>query len=391
MKKILIVNKSFEVGGIQSALINMANELCEYYEVHLFIYNPTGLLRERLDTRVKVLPSNWRFRCLGMSLKDAIKTRNIRMIMFRVAASLVTKLRDNELPLNMAIQHQPIMSGYDLAISYHQEQPRKSVVSGFARVVDRCVEANRKVAWLHYDSNTIDLDSKFNNPFYARMDKVVCVSKSLMNNFAKAYPQFSERMEYCYNFIPHGIIKEKSMEEQKVPFPKDKFVCFSACRLTGEKAIVRALCAFADVLQMHDEVVWYIAGDGPERTDIEKTIQKLKLEKQVVLIGNQSNPYPYIRNADLVMNVSYHEAAPMVFLESKALGTPVFATRTSSAEELLRDNIDSFICENSEKGICERFTEVVENKHLVETARMQLTNYHASNAEAIAKINKMTL
>ena len=76
----------------------------------------------------------------------------------------------------------------------------------------------------------------------------------------------------------------------------------------------------------------------------------------------------------------------MVFLESKALGTPVFATRTSSAEELLRDNIDSFICENSEKGICERFTEVVENKHLVETARMQLTNYHASNAEAIAKI-----
>ena len=391
MKKILIVNKSFEVGGIQSSMVNMANELSRNYEVHLFVYNPTGLMKERLSPRVKVLTTSWRFQCLGMSLKDTIKTRSVKMIAFRVGASIWTKLVDNELPLNMAIKHQTYMSGYDLAIAYHQEQRRKSVVSGFARVVDRCVEARNKVAWLHFDCNAIDIDSQFNNAFYAKMDKLVCVSESLMRNFTKAYPIFSDKVDYCYNFLPYDAIREKSLEEQKVLFPQDKFVCFSACRLTEEKALVRTIAALAGVLKTRDEVVWYIAGDGPERNNIESTIREYDLEKQVVLIGNQSNPYPYIRNADLVMNVSYHEAAPMAFLESKALGTPVFATRTSSAEELLRDKIDSFICENSEEGIRERFTSVLENKHLVEEARLQLAKYHASNDESILKIDTMTV
>ena len=389
MKKILIVNKSFELGGIQSSMINMANALSKHYEVHLFLYAPEGVLKERLSPDVKVLESSWRFESLGLSVKQALKTKSVKRIGFRFFASLWTKLFSNKLPIDIAIKHQPKMTGYDLAIAYHQEQRKKSVVSGFTRVVDQCVEAKRKVAWLHFDSNTIDLDSKYNNPFYQKMDKVVCVSRSLMENFAKANPELSNKMEYCYNFMLYDTVKEKSREEQKVSYPADKFVCFSACRLTKEKALLRGVAAFAPALKEHNEVVWYIAGDGPERSNIENAISEYGLEKQIVLIGHQSNPYTYMRNADLVINVSYHEAAPMVFLESKALGTPVFATHTSSAAELLNDKVDSFICENSEEGICKQFAWLVENKQCVEAAKLQLVNYHASNDESLLKIKEL--
>ena len=387
-KKILIVNKSFELGGIQSSMVNMANELSQHYEVHLFIYNPVGVMKERLSSNVKVLESSWMFRCLGMSLKQAIRTKNLKMISFRFFAVIWSKLFNNKLPIDMAIKHQPKMSGYDLAISYHQEQRKKAVVSGFARVADKCVEAKKKIAWLHYDINTIDLDSAYNNRFYQKMNTIVCVSKSLMGNFARANPELSDKIAYCYNFIPYDLIKEKSLDKQNVAYPSDKFICFSACRLTEEKALVRGISAVSDVLKAHDEVVWYIAGEGVERNNIEEAIRENGLEKQVVLIGNQSNPYPYIRNANLVLNVSHHEAAPMVFLESKALGTPVFATRTSSAEEMLRDNVDSFICKNSEEGIREKFSWIMENKECVENARAQLKNYLASNSETMLKIEK---
>ena len=90
-----------------------------------------------------------------------------------------------------------------------------------------------------------------------------------------------------------------------------------------------------------------------------------------------------------MLNLSYHEAAPMVFLEGKALGTPVFATRTSSADELLNDQCDAFICENSEDGIREKFAWLMENKQYVENAKRQLATYHASNEASIAKIQKM--
>ena len=388
MKKIIIVNKSFVIGGIQTSMINMANALTKYYEVHLFLYNPTGTLKERLNSDVKVKEPSWEFKCLGMSLKETLRTKDPRMIAFRLFSGVWAKLFSNNLPLEIAMRRQPKMTGYDLAIAFHQEQRKKTVVSGFARVVDRCIDAKKKIAWLHFDSETIDLDSQFNNPFYQKMDKVVCVSESLMKNFAKNNPELSDKMDYCYNFIVYDVLKEKSYEKQKIDYPADKFVCFSACRLTEEKALTRGISALSGVLKEHDEVVWYIAGDGPERNKIESAIKKHGLEQQIILIGNQTNPYPYMRNADLVLNVSYHEAAPMIFMESKALGTPVFATHTSSAMELLSDGENAFVCENSEEGIRERFAWLMNNKECVKNAKLRLENYQANNDESITKIKR---
>lgn len=388
MKKILIVNKSFETGGIQSSMVNMANALSKYYEVHLFIFNPSGPMKERLNPKVRILEPSWRFHSLGTPLKDIVKTRNIKRIVFRLFAAVWTKLFDNRLPIDIAIRHQESLGNYDLAISYHQEQRKKSVVSGFARVVDRCVDAKRKVAWLHFDSDTIDLDSDFNNPYYRKMDKLVCVSRSLMENYGKAHKEFADKMDFCYNFLLYDVIKKKSLLPQEEAYPTDKFICFSACRISPEKALVRSVNALAEIFRTHPDVVWYIAGDGMERMNVQKAINENGLESQIVLIGNQPNPYAYMKNADLVLNVSYHEAAPMVFFESKALGTPAFATRTASAEELLNDKVDAFICDNSSEGIRDAFAWLIRNRQMVQQAKHNLLHFTASNDESLQKIKE---
>ena len=96
-----------------------------------------------------------------------------------------------------------------------------------------------------------------------------------------------------------------------------------------------------------------------------------------------------MKNADLVLNVSYHEAAPMTFFESKAVGTPIFASRTSSAEELLEDGVDSFISENTEEGIQEKFKWLMENKHLIEDARLILEKHTMGNDLSLDKIKEL--
>ena len=390
MKKILIVNKSFGLGGIQSSMVNMANELSNYYEVELFVYNPIGVMKERLNDKVKVLEPSWRFRSLEMSLGDAFRSRSLKIIIFKLFASAWTKLINNKYPISIAIKSQTKLAGYDLAIAYHQEQRKKSVVSGFARVVDKCVDAKVKVAWLHFDSNTVDIDRTYNNKFYAKLDKLVCVSKSLRDSFAKNNPELGDKVDYCYNFMLYGQIKEKSNEVQAIEYPKGHFVCFSACRLSEEKGLVRAIEAIADVLHKHSDVNWYIAGDGPERYAIEQAIEKNDLKNQIVLIGNQRNPYPYFKNADLVLNVSYHEAAPMVFFESKCLGVPVLATETSSARELLNDGVDSFVCDNSIDGIRNTFENLMENRSLIVQAKKELESFKATNEGSLSKIKSLT-
>ncbi len=389
MKKILIVNKSFEVGGIQSSMINMANELCKIYDVDMFIYNPVGPMKERLDEKVNLLVPSWRFKALGMSFKEALRSKNPKIIGFRLFSTVWTKLFDNRLPFNIAIKHQKKLTGYDLAIAFHHEQKKKSVVSGFSRMIDKCTDAPKKAAWLHYDSSMEDMDSSYNKQFYQKMDKIVCVSKSLRDSFAKKYSDLSDKTDYCYNFLLYDTIAQKCLIPQEIAYPKDKFICFSACRLFPVKAIPRAVTALADVFEKYPDIMWYIAGDGSDRENIEAAIRENSLEDRIILLGSQNNPYSYMKNADLVLNVSYHEAAPVTFFESQAVGTPVFATRTSSASELLNEGVDSFICENSEKEIHDMFEKLMANRGLIENAREALKEHSVSNEESISKIKDM--
>lgn len=388
MTKILIVNSSFGVGGIQSSMINMANELAKYYEVHIFAYNPTGVLKSRLDSRVKILESSALFKALGMPIGEALQTRDLKIIAFRLFSAVWSKLFDNRFPIQIAIKHQPAMIGYDLAIAYRQEHKKKTAGSGFARVVDQCVQAKKKVVFLHFDSRALDLDSAYNNKWYQKMDKLVFVSKALMEHFVEQYPAFQGKTEYCYNFMLYDQMKQKSLEPMQKPFEKDRFVCFSACRLSEEKAIPRFIRATADVFKAHPDLMWYIAGDGSERDRIEQEIQMFGLETQIILLGNQTNPYPYMRGAQLVMNVSYHEAAPMVFLESLALGTPVFATRTSSVNEFIEDHVNSFVCENDEQSIHDAFQMLLSNRLDVVRVAETLASYKASNERSLQMIRE---
>ena len=371
VKRILLVNESFKIGGIESALVNLANELQRYCEVDVLVFNPCGELRKQLHPKINVLAPSWRMQAIGVSMNEALHSGDFRVLAAHILSGIWVKLVDNALPIQWMLSHEQRLSGYDLAIAFRQESDRHIVCSGFSRYVNQCVDAKCKAVWLHYDPSAIDLDSAFNLPFYRRLDKVVCVSRSLMEHFVELHPDFQKKADYCYNIVNREKILSMSAEAQAIPFPTDKMVCFSACRLAEEKALVRAIHAMTPVFREHTEVLWYIAGDGPEKENIQNAIQKSGLQERIILLGQQSNPYPYMCNADLLLNLSSHEAAPMVFLEAHALGVPVFATRTSSADELLRDGETDFICENSEEGIREGFARLMDDPQQLSQAKRQ--------------------
>ncbi len=387
MKKILIVSNSLTTGGIGTSLVNMANELSRYYQVDLFLYDPTGTAKSRLKDTVRILPASWRFTTLGIPFRRAIGSGKPAVIWFRLWTTVWCKLFSNQFPIQVAIRHQEKMSGYDLAFAYHHEGRRHAAANGFARVVEHCVDAKQKAAWIHFDCELLDLDSQYHQQFYRNLDKIICVSQSLQKRFQKKYPLLRDKVDYCYNFLDYEALYRTSLEPQPIPYPAGKRICFSACRLSSEKALVRGIRCLAPVFQKHRELMWYIAGEGPEREAIEQEIQLHGLGDQVILLGNLSNPYPYMRNADLLMNISYHEAAPMVFLEANALGVPVFATETSSARELLEGSPCSRICENSEQGIYEAFLDWAEQPPNNEKHSKAVSTEH-TNKQSLMKIQQ---
>lgn len=388
-RKLLFVDKSFALGGIQTSMLNMINELSKEYDIDLYLYHSEGTLKNRLSNNVKLLQSTWAISAMGMSMKECLQKGSFRQKIFRLLAVIWSKLFDNTIPIQVAFSTQKKLIGYDVAIAYHHEGRKNSVNSGIVRFVSNCTDANIKLAWIHYDPDSVKMDEKYNDKFYQKMDKIVCCSKTISEKFVKYHSNLAEKVDYCYNFLNFTKIYSLSEQEQEYSYNNKNINLFSACRLTKEKAIPRGVQAVAPVLKKYKNIKWFIAGDGSEKEAIIEIIKKENVEDYIILIGNQSNPYPYIKNADFIMVLSYHEAAPMVYMEAKALATPVFTTMVSSTKEMLKSS-SACICQNTAEDIRLRFSELMKNQYKIIEARNTKKINKLDNTESHMKFNDLT-
>lgn len=84
---------------------------------------------------------------------------------------------------------------------------------------------------------------------------------------------------------------------------------------------------------------------------LRETAEAEQIKDAVRFYGQQSNPYPYMAGADLLLMTSFHEAAPMVIEEAVSLGVPVLTTRTTSSEEMVLAARAGWVCENEQSAL----------------------------------------
>lgn len=386
-KKILIVNKSFAVGGIQSSLLNLIKMIKDRYEVNLLIFNDEGELRERLPADVKLIKANPLLRIHGMSVADA-KRNGKFYYLARLFIAAFDRLFTNKLFFYLAMLCQKKLKGYDVAIAYHHEVSSKVVISGFYRFVDKRTDAKIKLGWIHYDPYLVYFNDRKNEKYMEKMNKIICVSKGTADVFSQRHPNLKVPIDYCYNVQDVERISELAAEKIDIQILKDKFNCFSACRFGPQKAIPRAIRAFAPVLTAYPEVHWYIAGDGEDMPEVKKLIADFNLEKSVTLLGALSNPYPYFACCDLYIQPSIYEAAPMVYGEAMICQIPILTTDNISAAEMVSSEY-GLICENSEDGLKKGLLNLVKNREIVEDMKKKLVLLKYDNGSILEKFDSL--
>lgn len=135
--------------------------------------------------------------------------------------------------------------------------------------------------------------------------------------------------------IPNPIITPGMIQSAHAPLdhpwftnPADREaipVILFAGRLEQEKDLPTLLQAFAWLRQQRPCRL-LIMGEGRLRAELESLRRSLGLEDLVAMPGWAANPYPYLRQARLVVLSSTQDALPTVLIESLALGTPVVST-----------------------------------------------------------------
>lgn len=233
---------------------------------------------------------------------------------------------------------------YDIEVAYLECGPTK-ILAGSTN------KKALKLAWVHCDlekKEGIAAQAERLKTYYKAYDKAVCVSENVKESFARLFGDTPEAV------VLHNVVDEAEILEKAHAFlpERPEVPTFAAVgRLSYEKGNDRLLEACRLLHTDGFDFRLWIIGEGPERDKLESLIREYNLEQCVKLWGFQTNPYPYMAEADFMVVPSRFEGFSTVVTEALILGKPVVTTPCSGMRELLGDSEYGLITEDSVEGI----------------------------------------
>lgn len=386
-KKLLIVNNNLATGGVQRSLINLLNEIKDIYDVTLFIFSHSGEYRNRLPAHVKVIEASPLLRVLGMSQAQT-KRKGYMFYFIRSAFALYAKIFSNHRAIRLLVSTQVKLSGFDVAISFLHNASEKLLYGGCNEFVLRRVNAKEKMTFLHCDFLNYGGNTLKSRKVYQQFDKIATVSEGCQQSFLEAVPELASKTQCVVNCHDYRDYICKA-NENPVEYPEDCLNIVTVARLSPEKGILRGIEVISRLVKQGGSIRWHIVGDGILRKEIEDRVCQSDASQSIVCYGHEGNPYRYMKNADLLLLPSYHEAAPMVIDEAKCLGIPIVTTQTTSTKEMVAEGKEGFLCENSEYGLYRTLKNILDDPQGLRECKEYLSQQQYSNEKALLQFNAL--
>lgn len=386
MKKILIVTRSmYKNGGVESSLLNLLDEVGSMYDIDVLAFAISNDYKDKLKKKANIIETNRWLELLGKEQSYYSKKDIFYYIRFLLV--IFCRFFGNSLVLKYVLNSAKIKKHYDVAISYIQAASKFALSDGNNQFVIDYILSDEKMVFIHSDYEHENFNNSYHNNLYKRFDKIVTVSENCKKKIIKCVPDLASKIYVVHNF--YSIDKIKNESKLFVPnYDKNKMNFVTVARLSEEKGILRML----DVLRRlknKKNFVWNIVGNGNQYEEIVNKINTFHLQDYVILYGEQNNPYPYILNSDLLIVCSKYEAAPMVIGEAQILNVPVLSTDTLSANEQIQNNITGLICENSENGLYDMLSNILENHSILDKISNNLSNYLNDNSKQLEEFKNI--
>jgi glycosyltransferase involved in cell wall biosynthesis len=133
----------------------------------------------------------------------------------------------------------------------------------------------------------------------------------------------------------------------------------SVGRLSTQKGFDLALEA-ANVLKSRGrEFLWIIIGDGPERANLEAQIAEGGLQQDVILHGQDNNPYAYMAGADLYVQTSRFEGFATTLSEAVVLEKPMVSTTFSGVDQQIVDGKNGLLTAFDKNALADRIEQMM--------------------------------
>jgi glycosyltransferase involved in cell wall biosynthesis len=161
---------------------------------------------------------------------------------------------------------------------------------------------------------------------YPFAHEIVAVSEDVESELRERHGLGTSTCTTIRNPVDVEEVISKSLREVDHDwFLDDVPVILGVGRFVEQKQFSVLLTAF-ERLRRQTEARLVLVGDGPLREKLSALAVELNIEDRVDFLGFASNPYKYMRKAQLLAISSRYEGFGVVTVEALACGTPVVAT-----------------------------------------------------------------
>lgn len=169
----------------------------------------------------------------------------------------------------------------------------------------------------------------------------------------------------CFRIVHCGVRMDELQSVAPADLPARTVV--AVARLHRDKGLDVLIEACSILASQGRPIRCWVAGDGPERGDLERRIDRAGLKDSFVLLGNQTHEraLALIKGASAFVLPSRLEGIPVSLMEALALRTPVVTTRIYGIPELIEDGVSGFLVEPDDApALAERIERVLSDADL---------------------------
>lgn len=408
--RILITMHYMELGGAESALLGLLQSVDPARaEVDVFIYAHRGELMHYVQSeelgvmseecqspRFHLLPEIKEYAMLEEPISLLIRKGYWRLALARLMGkwedSRYKRFNKKGLESNAAptfqqrrtVKYLPKINPkveYDLAISF---------LTPHYIVLDK-VRAKKKLGWIHTDYTNVFINREMELKMWERLDVISSISPDVSEKFAEVFPSLKERIVEIENILSPGFIRKRSIEGCPVLEQDKRVKLLTIGRYSKAKKMEDIPYFCRKMVEAGLDVHWYIIGYGSTyyEQQLKDAITNNEMQDRVIILGKQSNPYPYIRACDIYCQPSRYEGKSITVREAQILCKPVIVTNYPTAPSQVQDGKDGVIVPLEREACAKAIIEVMKNYDLLKSLTDYLSVHDYGNESEIEKIYEL--
>jgi N-acetyl-alpha-D-glucosaminyl L-malate synthase BshA len=171
-------------------------------------------------------------------------------------------------------------------------------------------------------------------------DRVTAVSRYLKERAEESFG-ITRPIEVIYNFVDPAVFTPRKRGGLRLAPPSHK-VIMHASNFRPVKNIPAVIRIFAEVRRRVPTKL-VMVGDGPERAGAEQLARELRVDRDVLFLGNQDNMEELLPLADIFLLPSSSESFGLVALEAMSAEVPVVASSIGGLPEVVEHGMTGFL------------------------------------------------